>query len=210
MGREVLFEVCDAGADEGVNAGESELAHLLHGFVGGPAFVGHAVGCDGHAGAVVAEAAVQEDYLAGIFRDQLEKSDEGAVVGKRAMPRDGDILHAELGDRGLFALVGAAAHVDDDGDSHVLEAFEGLGTRFASAVEMGRDFAEVWDTGNWLVGGNRMLGVWGMLGSGGRAENEEDCTSREDIWPHIKFDAVVVGCGWRRVILASGCERKMR
>lgn len=191
MGREVLFEVCDAGADEGVNADESELAHLLHGFVGGPAFVGHAVGRNGHTGAVVAEAAVHEDFLAGIFCDHFQKSNERAVVGKWAMPRDGDILHAELGDRGLFALVGAAAHVDDDGDSHLLEAFESSGARVASAVKMGRDFAEVWDAGNWLVSGNRMLGVWGMLGSGGRAENDEDGTSREDVWPHATLDAVL-------------------
>lgn len=162
---ELLLEVRDAGADERVNSCESERAHLMHGFIGGPAFVGYAIGCDGHAGAVVAEAAMDKNLLFGILRNYFEKSDERLVIGKRAVPWDRNVLHAEFGDGGLFIAVGAASHVDNDGDSHRLEAFEALDTRLASTVETRSDPAEVRDTGSFLVCGNGVRRVEGTLGA---------------------------------------------
>jgi len=47
-----------------MNSAESEQLHLRHRLVGGPAFLGHAVGRDGHAGAIVAEATVHKDFYA--------------------------------------------------------------------------------------------------------------------------------------------------
>jgi hypothetical protein len=53
-----------AGADEVVRVGEAEGAHLVHGFLGGPALFRHSVSRDYHSGAVVSQAAMHNNLLA--------------------------------------------------------------------------------------------------------------------------------------------------
>lgn len=181
MFRELFFVARDAGADGTMNAGVAEFFHLVEGFVGGPSFVGHAVGGYGEAGAVVAETTVNEDFPGGVVVDDFEEVREGCIRGERTMPWDGDVFHPEVGDGGFLGAVVAAAHVDDDGDSHVLEIFETFASGLAPAIEIGSDFAEVSDAGGFLVAGN---GVRSLRWRGWRTESEENPKNRKTVRRH--------------------------
>ncbi len=61
--------------------------HIVHGLLGGPSFFRHAIRCHGHAGAIVAQAAMDKDFLARIVANQRQKFREGLVFGKRTAPR---------------------------------------------------------------------------------------------------------------------------
>jgi hypothetical protein len=57
------FVVHESGADLVMREGRSEGSHLVHGFVGGPAFIGHAIGRHGHSCAIIAQAAMDENFF---------------------------------------------------------------------------------------------------------------------------------------------------
>ena len=55
---------------------EAEEIHFIHGLLGGPALEGHAVGGDKNAGAIVAEAAMNENpFLRMVTKDLEELGD---------------------------------------------------------------------------------------------------------------------------------------
>ncbi len=125
-----------------MGAGEAEDLHLVHGFVGGPAFFRHAVGRDHHSGTVIAEAAVDEDFLATILPEHLQKFDEDIVVRPGTMPGNGDVFHAEFGGGGFFAAA-VVVGIDNNGYAHFGQGLESGGVQQAAAVEGGRDLAEI-------------------------------------------------------------------
>src|SRR4051794_35654303 len=59
------------------------------------------------------------------------------------MPGNGNVFHPEFLDGCLFMLAVSAAHVDYDSDSHLLQCFQTVGTRLASAVQARRDLAKI-------------------------------------------------------------------
>lgn len=187
--RELLFIRTDTRADEAMDTGEAELFHLVHGLVRGPSFIGHAVGSDGESGAVVAEAAVNEDFLALVVVDDFEEARERFVAWEGTTPWDGDVSHAECGCGGFFGLAGAATHVDDDRDFHFLKIFEALMAGLAAAVESGGDFSKVRDASHFRVAGNGAQSREVLLRHDRRGECDEDGENRKMVGPHSRLDA---------------------
>ena len=76
---EFFLEVSQGRADRAVNSLEAEQFHLFHGLVGGPSLFRDSIRRDRHSGAVVAQAAVDEDFLPGIAFNHLQELDERLV-----------------------------------------------------------------------------------------------------------------------------------
>ena len=77
--------------------------HFFSCFLGSPSLVSHSVCRDGHACAVVAQAAVDVDFLIRIVANDLEKLCEYFVAREHAEPWDRNELHAGRSDP--FAVI---------------------------------------------------------------------------------------------------------
>jgi hypothetical protein len=54
-----------------MRSGKSERLHLVHGFFGRPALLGHAIGSHCHSRAIVGQTAMHEHFLAGLVLNEL-------------------------------------------------------------------------------------------------------------------------------------------
>jgi len=102
---------------------KAEEIHFVHGLLRGPAFVGHAIGGDENACAIVAEAAVDKDFFFWMVAKDFEKLRDLLVAGRRPAA-DGNIDEADAERLGLLAFPRNfarifAAQVDDGGDAKI-------------------------------------------------------------------------------------------
>lgn len=121
----------------------AKFVHLLHGFFRRPTLLSHAIGRDHHSSAVVPQPTMHENLLAGIFSRDFYKAFEHLILGKRTIPRQGYVGHAQILDKAFVAL--RSASIDDDRNSHVGKCLKSLGRRLAAAKERRRDLTEVRD-----------------------------------------------------------------
>ena len=129
---------------------ETEEVHFLDGLVGRPVIVSHAIGGDENAGAIVAEAAVDEDFFFVILEEGKKLRD--LFVGGRRPSAYRNIDEAHAGGFGLLAFPFDfvwvfAAKVDDGGDAEFLELFEAFGAKLGAAKKGIVDFSGVGDAG---------------------------------------------------------------
>lgn len=157
--------MAEAGANHVMLEGVAERLHFLSRLLGRPSLAAHAIRRDHHARTVCAEAAMHEDFFAGIVADQCEELRDGCVARIVATPRDRDVLHAEL--RDFVALLAAiVAQVHHDADAQLLKLFEAFFRRLRAAKKFGGDFAEVPHAGDILFLRERMRrsGIGGASG----------------------------------------------
>jgi len=116
------WEIADKGFHRGVpEAVKAEEIHFFHRLIGRPFVDGHAIDGGEHAGAVVTEAAVQEDFLPVIIAEEREKLDH-LFISWRGPAADGNVDEAHAQGFGVLALPGDflavfAAQIDDGGDA---------------------------------------------------------------------------------------------
>ena len=121
-GIEARGEIVDEGFHGRVpDAVEAEEIHFLGGLVGRPLFDGHAIDGGENAGAIIAEAAVQENFLPGIVTEEGEELDN-LFVGGRGPAADGNIYETHAQGFSVLALpydffAVFAAQIDDGGDA---------------------------------------------------------------------------------------------
>jgi hypothetical protein len=147
-GRETADKSDHGGMPEAV---EAEEVHFFQGLLRGPLFDGHAIGGHEDAGAVVAIAAMHEDFLARVVAE-VGKELQDLFVGGRGPSADGDIQETHTQGFGLAALPEDsfaifAAEVDDGSDAEFFELREALGPRLSAAEEMIVDPAAIGDVG---------------------------------------------------------------
>jgi len=146
-------EIVDKRFHGGVpEAVEAEEIHFLGGLVGGPFLDGHAIDGGENAGAIVAEAAVQEYFLTGIVAEEREKLDDLFVAG-RGPATDGNVDEAHAQGFGVLALPDdffaiLAAQIDDGSDAQNFELREAHFTRLRAAIQDIVDFSGVGNSGN--------------------------------------------------------------
>src|SRR5690348_2228522 len=113
-------------ADERFHGGmpkavEAEEIHFVHGLLRRPAFIGHAIGGDENAGAIVAKTAMDENSFFGIVAKENEER-SNLIVGRRRPSTDGNADKTDAERFGLPAFPGNsvgifAAQIDDGGDA---------------------------------------------------------------------------------------------
>src|SRR5713101_8372771 len=126
---------------------EAKEIHLVHGLFGGPFLDGHAIDGGENAGAIVAEAAVQENFLPRIVAEQREKLYD-LFVGWRGPATDGNVLKAHAERFGALALPGdffaiLAAQIDDGGDAQYFQLREAHFPGLCAAIKGLADFSGV-------------------------------------------------------------------
>lgn len=131
---------------------EAEKIHFFGCSISGPLLKGHAIDGGENASAIVAEAAVQEDFLPGMVTEEREKLDD-LFVGGRRPATDGNVDKAHAHGFGVLALPDdffavLAAEIDDSGDTQYFQLrqthFPGL---CATVQEIG-DFSGVGNSGD--------------------------------------------------------------
>ena len=131
---------------------EAEEIHFFGGLVGGPLLDGHAIDGGENAGAIVAEAAVQEYFLPGIVAEEREKLDHLFVTG-RGPATNGNVDEAHAQGFGVLALPDdffaiLAAQIDDGSDAQNFELREAHFTRLRAAIQDIVDFSGVGNSGD--------------------------------------------------------------
>ena len=116
------WEIADKGFHRGVpEAVKAEEIHFFHRLIGRPFVDGHAIDGGEHAGAIVAEVAVDEDFLPRIVTEEREKLDDLFIGWRRpATYRNVDKAHAQgfgvlTFPKDFFAVL--ATQIDDGGDA---------------------------------------------------------------------------------------------
>ena len=117
---------------------EAKEIHFVDGLVGGPTVVCDAVACDEDSRAIVAEAAMNENFFVRIVEERKKLGD--LVVGWRSPAADGNVDEANAECFGLFTLPGNfvgifAAKVNDGSDAESFELLKAFGTRLRAAKE---------------------------------------------------------------------------
>src|SRR6267143_52615 len=109
---------------------EAKKIHLLQGLLGGPFFEGHAIGGNEDAGAIIAEAAMHENFLFGVIVEEREKLNDLLIRWRGpSTDRNMDETHAQgfglpaLPDDFLGIL---AAKIDNGGDAKFFEFGQAL------------------------------------------------------------------------------------
>ena len=121
-GIEACGEIVDESLHRGVpEAVEAEEIHFFGGLFGRPLLDGHAIDGGEYSGAIVAEAAMQEDFLSGIVAEERKELDD-LCIGGRGPAADGNIDEAHAERFGVLALpqnffAVFAAQIDDGGDA---------------------------------------------------------------------------------------------
>src|SRR5258708_329064 len=103
-----------------MDACKAEGLHFSQGIGGAPSFVGHAVGGNGQARTIIAEAAVDEDLSVWVVTNDGEKLSPRFIGGKWAVRGNRDIAHPQFVRGFVFVFLAASAHVDYDFDAKVL------------------------------------------------------------------------------------------
>jgi hypothetical protein len=60
---------------------------------------------------------MHEDFLSGTLSNYAKELGEGLIFWKWAMRRNGNVLHAQLGDRGFLIFARASAQIDYNVDA---------------------------------------------------------------------------------------------
>jgi hypothetical protein len=147
--REILDKSPHGGVPEAV---EAEEVHFFGGLLGGPFFDGHAIDGGENAGAIVAEAAVHEDFLPGIVAEEREKLDD-LFVGWRIPATNGNVDKAHAHGFGMRALphdffAVFAAQIDDGGDAQQFQLRETHFPGLRAAIQDIVDFSGVGNSGD--------------------------------------------------------------
>lgn len=195
---------------------EAEEIHLMHSLFHGPLFKGHAVGGHEDAGAILAETAVDENFLRGVLMEEREEL-KNLLVGGSGPLADGDAdeTHAHGLDLLAFPLDFGGileAQIDDGVDAEFLEFDEALGFRLRAAVKMFVDLAAIGDIGDakfFSVGGMHFGRSRSTL-RGKRAREENERKEREgkhkafhsglDAWSVARVGQRVKGVASRTVM----------
>ncbi len=147
--REIVDKSFHRGVPEAVKA---EEIHFFQGLISRPLLHSHAVDGGEQAGAIVTEAAVDEDFLPRAVAQEEEKLDHLFIGWRRpAADRNVDKAHAQRFDvlalpKQLFAIF--AAQIDDGGDAQYFELRETDFPGLRAAVEEIRDFSSVGNSGD--------------------------------------------------------------
>src|SRR4029077_8914426 len=117
---EIFFVGRKTRANRAVEPVDAVGLHLLSCFLRGPPLLGHSVRRDIHSGTIVANAAMDKNFLAGVLANQHQEFSERLVLRMEAAPGKRHILHSELGHHLAFA-VASTAQVHHNLDSHFWE-----------------------------------------------------------------------------------------
>ena len=122
LGIQARGEIANKSFHPGVpEAAETEEIHFVHGLLGSPFVEGHAIGRDEDARAILAEAAMHEDFVPRIGPEKREKQHKLFIGGSRpATDRDIQEAHAERFDKpslplDFFGVI--TAQIDDRSDT---------------------------------------------------------------------------------------------
>jgi hypothetical protein len=145
-GRKIADERFHGGMPEAVKAKE---IHLMKGLLNGPLFNGHAIGGNEDASAVLAETAMEENFLCRVIAEEREELNHLLICGRRPLIHgDVDETHTEGLDLlafpedfcGIFE-----AKIDDRVDAEFLELGQALWSWLRAAVKMISDPANIGD-----------------------------------------------------------------
>src|SRR6266403_3814338 len=91
---------------------EAKQIHLFHGLLGRPFVEGYAIGGDEHAGAIIAEAAVHENFLFGVIVEEGKELNHLLIRWRR--PSTYRNMHeTQAHGVGLLALLGDSVGILD-------------------------------------------------------------------------------------------------
>lgn len=161
---------------------ETKEIHFLDGLLWRPVVVRHAIGGDENAGAIVAEAAVNENFFVVIFEEGKKLRD--LIVGGRRPAADGNVDEANAGGFGLLAFPFYfvrifAAKIDDGSDAEFFELRDAFGARLGAAKKRVVDFSGVGETGKLQFFSERNRGDGGRRIILRRRGNGKDCEKRK-------------------------------
>ena len=126
---------------------ETEEIHFFNGLLRRPVIMRHAIGGDENASAIVAEAAMNENFFFGIVAKESKEGGDLIVGGRRpSTDRNADETDAER--FGLPALPGNfvgifTAQIDDGSDTEIFEFLDAFGAWLCAAEESVVDFSAV-------------------------------------------------------------------
>jgi len=122
---------------------EAKMLHFEHCVIGAPALDSHAIGRDHHPRAILAKMAVHKYLFPRIVLEQFQELYEDVVVGRRTVPRDGDVPHAEAAYVFSLATGSSCACVNHHINAHFRQRFKSFLGWLRAAKERGRDFAKI-------------------------------------------------------------------
>src|SRR5438128_2654663 len=127
---------------------ETEEVHFLQSLIGRPVLESHAIRRDENAGAIIAEPAVDKDFLMPVLEERKKLCD--LFVGGRRPAAGFDIHEAHAERFRLFALalnqiLIVAAKIHDGGDAELLELLDSLGMGLGAAKQGIVNFSGVVD-----------------------------------------------------------------
>lgn len=131
---------------------EAEEIHFFHSLFRGPLVESHAISGDENAGAIIAEAAMDENLLPRFAAKQRQKLND-LFVGRRRPAADGNMHKAHSKGLGAIALPGdffliLTAKIDNRSDPQELQLREARFLGLCAAVEKVSDLAGVVHTGD--------------------------------------------------------------
>ena len=180
---------------------ETEEIHFFDRLFSGPLFNGHAIDGGENAGAIIAEAAVDEDFLPWIVAEKREKLDD-LFVGWRGPATDGNVHKAHTQRFGALALPGdffaiLAAQIDDGGDAQNFQLREAYFSGLCTAIQGLRDFPGIGNSRDvqflavgGLQGGRGGGRRWRLRKKGKRKKEKEGERGARAF--HFELDAKIV------------------
>lgn len=125
---------------------ESEEIHFVHGLLGGPIFVSHAVGGHEYSGAVVAKSAMYKNFFLLVAKER-EKL-RNLFVAWRSPAADRNIYETNSQGFRLLALTIAelrifAAQINDGGDAEFFQLLQAVGVGLRTAIKIAGDATTV-------------------------------------------------------------------
>ena len=137
-----MFILGEAGTDEVMRVGEAEGSHFVHGLIGGPVFLGHAVGRNHHSGAVIAQAAVHKNFLALVVVHHLQEFGEYFVSRPGTVPGNRHVFHPQALHLFFFVFaVGMCIHHNIH--AHFFQCPKTFAAQKASTIQRRGDLAEI-------------------------------------------------------------------
>jgi len=164
--------------------------------LGGPFVDGHAIGGDEHAGAIIAEAAVHENFFFGVIVKEGKELNHLLIRWRGpSIDRNKDETHAQ--GVGLLAFPGDrvgifTAKIDNGGDAEFLEFGQALRSGLRAAIKMVIDSAGVGNAGDGKFvsicrmhhGGRKRLRM-GLCGKRTRQERGTNENEKKGIALHL-------------------------
>ncbi len=198
---------------------EAKEIHFLDGLVGRPAVVRHTIGGDENAGAIIAEAAVNEDFFIVILEEGKKLRD--LFVGGRRPAAYGNVDEAHAEGFGLLAftlnlLTTFAAKIDDGGDAEFLEPRDAFGMRLRATKERIVDFSGIVNTrelklfaeGNGGDGGRRIILRRRKRGKDEEQTKEKKRARRKKFHRRLDAKSLARETGGRNLKTRRWCEEK--